>query len=101
MIAYTSTPSPDVGNVRQCEGLGDCMQRIVRYLIAGASAAIIFPALCLAQFGSIAGIVKDSTGAVVPNVSVEAANPDSIEGARTAVSDTSGQYRIEQLIPGT
>src|SRR5579863_7208851 len=77
------------------------MQRIVRHLIAGASAAIIFPALCLAQFGSIAGVVRDTSGAVVPNVAVEAANPDSIEGARTAVSDKSGQYRIEQLIPGT
>ena len=77
------------------------MHRIARYLIAGASAAIVFPALCLAQFGSIAGIVKDASGAVVPNVSVEAANPASIEGARTAVSDKSGQYRIEQLIPGT
>ena len=77
------------------------MQRIVRYLIAGASAAIIFPALCLAQFGAIAGVVKDGSGAAVPNVSVEAANPANIEGARTAVTDSSGQYRIEQLIPGT
>jgi hypothetical protein len=77
------------------------MHRIVRHLIAGASAAIVFPALCLAQFGAIAGVVKDSTGAAVPGAMVQAANPASIEGARTAVSDSSGQYRIEQLSPGT
>ena len=70
-------------------------------LILGASAMIIFPALGFAQFGSVAGVVKDSTGAVIPNATVEAVNPASIGGARTAVSDSAGQYRIEQLSPGT
>ena len=77
------------------------MHRIVRHLIAGASAAIIFPALCLAQFGSVAGVVRDSTGAVLPGVTVEAASPALIEKARTAVSDGSGLYRVEDLRPGT
>src|SRR5579863_6867615 len=80
---------------------GDCMHRIVQHLIAGVSAAIVFPALCLAQFGSVAGVVKDSTGSVVPGVTVEAASPALIEKARTAVSDASGQYRVEDLRPGT
>jgi hypothetical protein len=62
---------------------------------------IIFPALGLAQFGSIAGVVKDNSGAILPNVTVEASSPVLIEKSRTAVSDASGQYRIEQLRPGT
>jgi hypothetical protein len=61
----------------------------------------MFPALTFAQFGSIAGVVKDTSGAVVPGAMVEAASPVLIEKARTVVSDGSGQYRIEQLRPGT
>jgi hypothetical protein len=67
---------------------------------AVAVAMIIFPALGLAQFGAIAGAVKDSTGAVIPGVTVEAKSPDVLETSRTAVSDSSGQYRIEQLRAG-
>jgi Carboxypeptidase regulatory-like domain len=76
------------------------MSRIVSYLMAGASAVVIFPALCHAQFGGIAGVVRDSTGAVIPGVSVAAASPTLIEKNRTAVSDEAGQYRVEQLRPG-
>jgi hypothetical protein len=77
------------------------MARITWRLMAGATAIIIFPALCMAQFGAIAGVVKDSSGAALPGVSVEARSPDVIEKERTAVSDSSGQYRIEQLRAGT
>ena len=77
------------------------MHNVIWRLMAGASAVIIFQALGLAQFGSIAGVVRDNSGAVVPNVTVEASSPALIEKSRTAVSDASGQYRIEQLRPGT
>src|SRR5690242_2208485 len=70
-------------------------------IMAGALATMVFPALGLAQFGAIAGVVRDSSGAVIPGVTVEAASPVLIEKSRTAVSDTSGQYRIEQLRAGT
>src|ERR1035441_10544123 len=102
VIAYSSTPSHDYRkrSTRRRHG-GGCMHRIVRHLIAGASAAIVFPALCFAQFGAIAGVVKDSTGSAVPGVTVEAASPALIEKARTAVSDASGLYRVEDLRPGT
>jgi len=76
------------------------MRRIIRYLIAGASAVVVFPALTFAQFGAIAGVVKDTSGAVIPGVSVEAASPALIEKARTAITDEAGQYRVEQLRPG-
>ena len=49
---------------------------------------------------AIAGVVKDSSGAALPGVVVEAASPALIEKIRTAVTDGSGQYRIEDLRPG-
>jgi len=49
---------------------------------------------------SIAGTVRDSSGAVLPGVTVEASSPVLIEKTRTAVTDNAGQYRIEQLRGG-
>jgi hypothetical protein len=49
---------------------------------------------------SIAGTVRDSSGAVLPGVTVEASSPALIEKTRTAVTDGAGQYRIEQLRGG-
>ncbi|HUK32850.1 MAG TPA: carboxypeptidase-like regulatory domain-containing protein, partial [Vicinamibacterales bacterium] len=48
----------------------------------------------------IAGVVKDSTGGVLPGVSVEASSPALIEKARTAVTDGQGAYDITDLRPG-
>ena len=50
---------------------------------------------------TLAGVVKDSSGAVLPGVTVEASSPVLIERARSAISDGTGQYRIESLPPGT
>ncbi len=77
------------------------MRNVIWRLMASASAMIIFPALGLAQFGSIAGTVRDASGAVIQGATVEAASPALIEKSRTAVSDASGQYRIEELRAGT
>ena len=63
-------------------------------------AALLVPALAQAQ-ASIAGVVNDGSGAVLPGVTVEASSPALIEGARTAVTDGSGHYRIESLRPGS
>lgn len=54
-----------------------------------------------ASTASIAGSVTDSTGAVLPGVTVEAASPALIEGVRAAVTDGQGAYRIVALPPGT
>ena len=59
------------------------------------------PATTWAQAGSIAGVVRDTTGAILPGVTVEAASPALIERVRTAVSDGQGQYRILDLRPGS
>jgi hypothetical protein len=48
----------------------------------------------------IAGVVKDTSGAVLPGVTVEAASPALIEKSRSVVTDGTGQYRIENLRPG-
>src|SRR5881275_1632753 len=54
-----------------------------------------------AQTGSIAGQVKDTSGAVLPGVTVEASSPVLIEKVRTATSDGQGNYKIIDLRPGT
>jgi len=49
----------------------------------------------------IAGTVEDASGAALPDVTVEAESSALIERVRTVVTDGSGQYRIEELRPGT
>ena len=63
-----------------------------------ACSVILLPALALAQ--SIAGVVKDATGAVLPGVTVEASSPALIERSRSVVTDDRGQYQIVDLRPG-
>ena len=53
------------------------------------------------QTGSVAGVVRDTSGAVLPGVTVEASSPALIEKARTVVTDGQGQYKIIDLRPGT
>ena len=61
---------------------------------------LLVPSWALAQ-GSITGIVRDSSGGVLPGVTVEAASDALIEKVRTAVTDGNGQYRIVDLRAGT
>jgi hypothetical protein len=61
---------------------------------------LLSPAVAHAQ-ATIAGTVRDSSGAALPGVTVEAASPALIEKVRTAASDGSGLYRIVNLPPGT
>jgi hypothetical protein len=50
---------------------------------------------------SVAGTVQDAAGAVLPAVTVQAESAALIEKVRTVQTDGSGQYRIEDLRPGT
>src|SRR2546422_2594603 len=61
--------------------------------------AVVAPAIASAQ-GSITGVVTDTSGAVLPGVTVEAASPALIEKVRSAVTDGTGQYQIVNLPPG-
>jgi hypothetical protein len=60
---------------------------------------LVLPTTARAQ-SAFAGVVKDATGAVLPGVTAEAASPALIEQSRTAITDSSGEYRIENLRPG-
>jgi len=75
------------------------MRRLVSVL-TGVLLATLVPSVVYAQ-ASIAGVVKDASGAVLPGVTVEAASPVLIEKVRSVVTDDSGQYRIVDLRPGT
>src|SRR5215469_17262175 len=74
-------------------------RRAFLVLVAWLAAILLIPAVAYAQ-ASITGTVRDSSGAVLPGVTVEAASSVLIEKVRTAVTDGTGQYRIESLPPG-
>src|SRR4026209_1727994 len=60
---------------------------------------LVTPSVVFAQ-ASITGTVRDTSGAVLPGVTVEATSPALIEKARTATTDGNGQYRIVDLRAG-
>jgi len=57
------------------------------------------PSIASAQ-SAITGLVRDTSGAVIPGVTVEASSPVLIEKVRSAVSDDQGRYQIIDLRPG-
>ena len=61
---------------------------------------LLLPAAAFAQ-AAITGVIRDASGAVLPGVTVEAASPVLIEKVRAVLSDSTGQYRIVDLRPGT
>ena len=72
-------------------------------LIRGAAALLLLamvPAVALAQ-ASITGVVRDTSGAVLPGVTVEATSPVIIEKVRSATTDGTGRFIIPDLRPGT
>ena len=71
-----------------------------RRSVATLLVVLLLPAAALAQ-AAITGVVRDTSGAVLPGVTVEAASPVLIERTRSVVSDDTGQYRIVDLRPGT
>ena len=76
------------------------MRRVVISAAILCGAAFLVPATAHAQV-AIAGVVKDTTGAVLPGVTVEASSPALIEKSRSVVTDGAGQYKIVDLRPGT
>src|SRR5262245_23567260 len=76
------------------------MPRVVRAALIVFGFCAFLPVTASAQQASITGVVRDASGAVLPGVTVEATSPALIEGVRSAVSDGSGRFLIEQLRPG-
>src|SRR5262245_40922002 len=74
---------------------------LVRLFVSLVLVSTAVPLWAQTSTGSIAGTVKDATGAVLPGVTVEASSPALIEKLRSVVTDSEGQYRIVELPPGT
>src|SRR5579864_1625805 len=82
----------------------DMQLRIGKHVcVAGALLALlVLPSTALAQTAaSITGVVRDTSGAVLPGVTVEAASPALIEKVRSAVTDGQGRYSITDLQVGS
>ena len=77
------------------------MQRFVARCGAGFALGLLLPLAAAAQTSSIAGEVKDSSGLVLPGVTVEVASPALIEKVRSAITDGAGRYTVTSLRPGT
>jgi len=62
---------------------------------------ISMPAFAQLSTGSIAGTVKDPTGAVIPGVTVTLSNPGVIGGNQQTISSERGTYEFTRLVPGS
>ena len=60
---------------------------------------VLAPTVAYAQ-ASITGTVRDTSGAVMPGVLVEASSDVLIEKTRTSVTDGNGRYQLVDLRPG-
>src|SRR5688572_11292226 len=76
------------------------MKRALARSVVSFLCLAFLPAAAYAQ-ASFSGIVKDTSGAVLPGVTVEASSPVLIEKSRSAVTDGEGRYIIQDLRPGS
>ncbi len=73
--------------------------RLTGILCAVAAFICLMPVSARAQ-SAFTGVVKDTSGAVLPGVTVEASSPALIEKSRSTVTDGNGAYRLVDLRPG-
>lgn len=74
--------------------------RAIRSGIVCGGLLLMVPVVALAQ-SAIVGVARDTSGAVLPGVTVEAASDVLIEKVKSATTDANGSYRIGDLRPGT
>ena len=74
-------------------------RRLLITVSVALACLVLLPGAALAQSG-MAGVVKDTTGAVLPGVTVEASSPALLEKVRSAVTDGQGRYNLVDLRPG-
>ncbi|HVZ19597.1 MAG TPA: carboxypeptidase-like regulatory domain-containing protein [Vicinamibacterales bacterium] len=78
------------------------MRGVLRVVLLALVSLVLVPFAASAQsLASVTGVVKDTSGAVLPGVTVEVSSPALIEKTRSTVTDGSGLYQIIQLPPGT
>lgn len=75
---------------------------MTRTSLIAAACLLLFVSPAWAQLSpaGIAGVVRDTSGAVLPGVTVEASSPALIEKVRSVVTDGEGRYNIVDLRPG-
>jgi hypothetical protein len=76
------------------------MRTFASRIIVGVAWLTVWPLTASAQTSTIAGTVRDTSGAILPGVTVEVGSPALIERVRSATTDASGQYQVVQLRPG-
>lgn len=70
----------------------------VRMSVALATLTLI-PVAAFAQAGNgIAGVVRDTTGAGLPGVTVESGSPALLEKVRTVVTDSQGDVALARAL---
>src|SRR5499427_5956140 len=65
--------------------------------LLGAATPLLAQAV---QTSALTGTVRDSTGAVLPGVTVNVSSPQQVGGVQTSVTDSQGVYRFPALHPG-
>jgi outer membrane receptor protein involved in Fe transport len=73
------------------------MRKLIVVIVAALACAVAAPAY--AQNAQISGVVKDSSGSVIPGATVTARNV-ATGLARVGVTDATGEYRLPSLPPG-
>lgn len=73
------------------------MSNQARVLIA---LGVLLGAACYGQTGTIQGTLVDPSGAAVPNAKISATDIDKQVVAREAVTDSSGNFFLRNLLPG-
>lgn len=76
------------------------MMRFRCLFVALACVAIASTAQAQVQTGSIAGVVSDTSNAVLPGVIVTITSDRLISGVQTFTTDATGTYRFDRLSPG-
>lgn len=88
------------GQTKRKSKSGDVMKRMQNGFVLALALIAALPSAALGQQAAgIAGVVRDTSGGVLPGVTGEAASPVLIEKLRT-VTDAEGRYNIIDLLPG-
>src|SRR5262249_5017464 len=98
-----SRSGPHNGPITVRRSIYMCSCRRLGGALVSFVAALMLPVTASGQIqtGTISGVVRDASGAVLPGVTVEASSPALIEKVRTALTDGEGVYRVINLSPGT
>ena len=75
-------------------------RRLALPILVALCALVPWPAAAQAVYGSISGTVTDSSGAVLPGVSVTVTSTER-KTTDTVVTNESGFFLKDRLVPGT